>query len=83
MRSAQSTAIRKADRIVEVWTFSRRARRARPTSAVVATLRKEPGLFEAVGAYQFGAGTITGTGGGASLRCGLAPSVFQCFRRRR
>jgi putative ABC transport system permease protein len=72
----------KADRIVEVWTFFQEgaARAPGATSAVVATLRREPGLFEAVGAYQFGAGTITGTGEPELVSvAGLAPSVFTVF----
>jgi predicted permease len=72
----------KADRIVEVWTFFQEgaARAPGATSAVIATIRKEPGLFEAVGAYQFGAGTITGTGEPELVSvAGLAPSVFTVF----
>src|SRR6187401_2140168 len=53
----------KADRVVEVWTFVQEGAERSPgaTSAVIDAIREEPGLFEAVGAYQFGAGTITGT----------------------
>jgi putative ABC transport system permease protein len=72
----------KADRIVEVWTFFQEGAVRAPgaTSAVIATIRKEPGLFEAVGAYQFGAGTITGTGEPELVSvAGLAPSVFTVF----
>jgi putative ABC transport system permease protein len=72
----------KADRIVEVWTFFQEgaARAPGATNAVIATVRNEPGLFEAVGAYQFGSGTITGLGEPELISvAGLAPSVFSVF----
>ena len=72
----------KADRIVEVWTYFREgaARAPGATSAVIGAIRNEPGLFEAVGAYQFGAGTITGTGEPEMISvAGLAPSIFTVF----
>ncbi|MBY0493083.1 MAG: ADOP family duplicated permease [Cyanobacteria bacterium] len=71
-----------ADRIIEVWTFFQEGAGRAPgaTSAVISTLRTEAGLFEAVGAYQFGAGTITGAGEPEVVSvAGLAPSVFSVF----
>jgi predicted permease len=72
----------KADRLVEVWTrFDEGAARAPgATSAIVSALRQEPGLFESVAAYQFGAGTLTDAGQPQLISfAGLSPSMFAIF----
>jgi putative ABC transport system permease protein len=72
----------KADRIVEVWTYFQEGATRAPgaTSTVVATIRQEPGVFESVGAYQFGAGTITGAGDPETISvAGLSPGIFSVF----
>lgn len=72
----------KADRLVEVWTYFQEGAVRAPgaTSTVVAAIRQEPRLFESVGAYQFGAGTITGAGEPEMISvAGLAPSIFSVF----
>jgi putative ABC transport system permease protein len=69
----------KADRLVEVWTrFDEGAARAPgATSAILSAVRQEPGLFESVAAYQFGAGTLTGAGEPQTISfAGLSPSMF-------
>jgi putative ABC transport system permease protein len=72
----------KADRIVEVWTYYREdaVRSVAATSTVVSAIRQEPGLFEAISAFQNGAGTITGSGEPELVAvAGLAPSIFSVF----
>lgn len=72
----------KANRLVEVWThFEEGAARAPgSTSTVISTIRNEPGMFESVGAYQFGAGTITGTGEPATISvAGISTGIFAVF----
>ena len=72
----------KADRLVEVWTYFQEGAGRAPgaTSAVISTIRQEPGLFEAVGAYQFGTGTITGAGDPELISvAGLSPDIFSVF----
>lgn len=72
----------KADRLVEVWTYFQEdaVRAPGATSTIVSTIRKEPGLFEAVSAYQPGAGTITGSGEPELVAvASIAPSIFWVF----
>jgi len=72
----------KADRIVEVWTYYREdaVRSVAATSTVVSAIRQEPGLFEAISAFQNGAGTITGSGEPELVAvASLAPSIFAVF----
>jgi putative ABC transport system permease protein len=72
----------KADRIVEVWSYFEEAAVRAPgaTSTVVSAIRNEPGMFEAVGAYQFGAGTITGAGDPATISvAAISPGIFGVF----
>ena len=72
----------KADRIVEVWTYFQddAVRTPGATRTVVSAIRNEPGLFEAISAYQPGAGTITGTGEPELVAvASLAPSIFAVF----
>lgn len=68
-----------ADRIVEFWTYFREGASREPSSpsALVAAVRGEDRLFEAVSAYQGGSGTLTGVGGPENLDiAGLAPDIF-------
>ena len=72
----------KANRIVEVWTYfeENAVRSPGATSTVVAAIRDEPGLFEAVGASQFGAGTLTGAGDAETISvAGISPAIFGVF----
>jgi putative ABC transport system permease protein len=71
-----------ADRIIQVRTYYREdaVRTPAATSAVVSAMRTEPGLFEAISAYQPGAGTITGNGEPELVAvASLAPSIFTVF----
>jgi predicted permease len=71
-----------ADRVLEVWTFFEEgaARVPGATSTVVRTIRDEERLFEAVSAYQFGAGTLTDAGDPVMLSfASLSPSIFAIF----
>ena len=71
-----------ADRVLEIWTYfeAGAARSPGATSAVVSTVRQEGGLFESVSGYQFGSGTLTGTGDPEMLAfAGLSPSIFSIF----
>jgi hypothetical protein len=54
----------KGHRLVEIWTYFQEGATRAPgaTREVMAAIRNESAVFEAVGAYQFGAGTITGEG---------------------
>ena len=72
----------KANRIVEIWTYFQDGAQRTPgaTSTIVSTIRNEPGMFEALGAYQFGAGNITGAGDPATISvAGISPSIFGIF----
>jgi predicted permease len=71
-----------ADRLVEVWTYYREGASFEPSSpsALVAALRAEDRLFEAVSAYQGGSGTLTGVAEPENLDvAGLAPDLFTIF----
>jgi putative ABC transport system permease protein len=72
----------KANRIVEVWTYFQEGAQRTPgaTSTVISTIRNEPGMFEALGAYHFGAGNITGAGDPETISvAGLSPGIFGVF----
>lgn len=72
----------KADRIIQVRTYYREdaVRTPAATSTVVSAIRTEPGLFEAISAYQPGAGTITGDGEPELVAvASLAASIFTVF----
>jgi putative ABC transport system permease protein len=71
-----------ADRVLEIWTYFEEgaARSPGATSAVVRDVRQNDRLFESVSAYQFGSGTLTGTGDPELLSvAGLSPSIFSIF----
>jgi len=51
-----------ADRLSEIWTVSGNSRRPGGSMAVVQALRREPAVFSAVEAYQFGSANVTGDG---------------------
>ena len=68
-----------ADRISEIWTYYEEgaARAAGSTSDVIAAVRQERDLFDAVAAYQFGSGTLTGTPEPEMLSfASLSPDIF-------
>ncbi|MGH9221754.1 MAG: ABC transporter permease, partial [Vicinamibacterales bacterium] len=72
----------KAHRVVEIWTLFEDGSVRAPgaTSAILSAIREEPGLFESVGAYQFGAATLTGAGEPQMISfAGLSPSMFTIF----
>jgi predicted permease len=72
----------KADRLVQVSTYFQEGAVRAPaaTSAVVSTIRQEPGLFDSLGAYRFGAGTMTGARDPETISvAGLSPSLFSVF----
>ena len=71
-----------AHRIVEVLIYFQEdaVRTPAATGAVMAALRNEPGLFDAVGAYQFGAGTLTDAGEPETISvAGMSPAIFTIF----
>lgn len=71
-----------AHRVIEVWTYFKEgaARTPGSTSAVITTVRQERDLFDAVSAYQFGAGTLTGTAEPQMLSfASLSPDIFAIF----
>ena len=71
-----------ADRISEIWTNYEEgaARVAGSTSEVIAAVRQQRDLFDAVAAYQFGSGTLTGTPEPEMLSfASLSPDIFAIF----
>lgn len=71
-----------ADRITEVWTqFEEGASRVPATTGtVVQALREQSELFDAVAAYQFGSGTLTGDGDPEMLSVPvLSTNIFSVF----
>jgi predicted permease len=72
----------RADHLLEIWTYfeAGAARIPGATSTVVRAVREEDELFESVSAYQFGSGTLTGSGDPEMLSfAGLSPSIFSIF----
>ena len=71
-----------ADRVLEIWTYFEQGAGRSPgaTAAVLRTIRDEDALFESVSAYQFGSGTLTGSGDPELVSfAGLSPSIFSIF----
>jgi len=71
-----------ADRVLEIWTYfeAGAARSPGAISTIARTIREQDDLFEAVSAYQFGAGTLTGSGDPEMVSfAGLSPSMFSIF----
>jgi len=71
-----------ADRVLEIWTYfeAGAARSPGAISTIARTIREQDDLFEAVSAYQFGAGTLTGSGDPEMVSfAGLSLSMFSIF----
>ena len=71
-----------ARRIVEVWTYYQQGASRRPgiSGAMIAALAHEAEIFEAVEAYQFDSGTMTGAGDPEEISFpAITPGLFAIF----
>jgi putative ABC transport system permease protein len=71
-----------ASRIVEVWTYYQQGASRAPgiSSAMISALANEREIFEAVEAYQFDSGTMTGVGDPEQISFpAITPGLFSIF----